>query len=93
MKKIVLRLLSLALASIALQAPAHAGEAPRVPIVLDRIVAVVNDEVITRIELDERMKVAVRQLNQQGTPLPPQEVIQRQLLERLITDRVQLQFA
>lgn len=93
MKKTILRLLSFALASIALQAPAHAGEARRTPTVLDRIVAVVNDEVITRIELDERMKVAVRQLNQQGTPLPPQDVIQRQLLERLITDRVQLQFA
>jgi len=93
MKKTFPRLLACTVACVALQAPACAAEAARTPIVLDRIVAVVNDEVITRIELDDRMKVAVRQLNQQGTPLPPRDVIQRQLLERLVTDRVQLQYA
>ena len=93
MKKTLIRLLACLAACGALLAPAGAAQAPRTPIVLDRIVAVVNDEVITRHELEDRMKVAVRQLNQQGTPLPPQEVIQRQLLERLVTDRVQLQFA
>jgi len=67
--------------------------ARRSPVVVDRIVAVINDEVVTRVELEDRMRIAVRQLQQQGTPLPPQEVIRRQLLERIITDRVQLQFA
>jgi peptidyl-prolyl cis-trans isomerase SurA len=61
--------------------------------VLDRIVAVVNDEVITRNELDERVKLAFRQLRQQGTPAPARETLERQLLERMVTDRVQLQFA
>jgi peptidyl-prolyl cis-trans isomerase SurA len=84
------------LAALALAiGPAMAASAPKQSSakVLDRIVAVVNDEVITRVELEERMKLALRQLNQQGTPLPPQDVIERQLLERLITDRVQLQYA
>lgn len=81
---------SAATLSAAAQAPA---EARRTPIVVDRIVAVINDEVVTRVELEERMKVAVRQLGQQGTPLPPADVIRRQLLDRVITDRVQLQFA
>jgi peptidyl-prolyl cis-trans isomerase SurA len=93
MKKILIRLFACVAACGALLAPAYAAQAPRGPVVLDRIVAVVNDEVITRHELEDRMKVAVRQLNQQGTPLPPRDVIQRQLLERLVTDRVQLQFA
>lgn len=61
--------------------------------VLDRIVAVVNDEAITARELEERSQIAVKQLAQQGTPLPPQSVIERQLLERMIADRVQMQFA
>lgn len=74
-------------------APLHAAQPPRAPVVLDRIIAVVNDEVITRHELEERMKIAIRQLNQQGTPLPPRDVIERQLLERMITDRVQMQYA
>ena len=65
----------------------------RSPVVVDRIVAVINDEVVTRVELEDRMRIAARQLQQQGTPLPPQDVIRRQLLERIITDRVQLQFA
>jgi peptidyl-prolyl cis-trans isomerase SurA len=60
---------------------------------LDRIVAVVNDDVITQFELNDRMKRVMRQLQQQGTPLPPQDVLKKQLLERMISDRVQLQYA
>ena len=66
---------------------------PRQPVVLDRIVAIVNDEAITALELDERAKIAMKQLAQQGTSAPPRAVIERQLLERLIADRVQIQFA
>jgi len=61
--------------------------------VLDRIVAVVNDEVITRLDLDERVRIASKQLQQQGTPLPSREALEKQLLDRMVTDRVQLQFA
>jgi peptidyl-prolyl cis-trans isomerase SurA len=65
----------------------------RQPVVLDRIVAVVNDEAITALELGERAERAIKQLTQQGTAPPPKPVIERQLLERLIADRVQLQLA
>lgn len=60
---------------------------------IDRIVAVVDNDVITRSELDERMRLIVSQLEKQGTPLPPREVLEKQLLERMITDRLQLAFA
>lgn len=60
---------------------------------VDRIVAVVNDEVITRFELDDRVKSVIHQLQSQGTPLPPQEALEKQVLERLIVDRAQIQFA
>lgn len=79
-------------AVLAWQQSVWAQKPPRV-VVLDRIVAVVNDEVITRIDLDERVKVAVKQLRQQGTPLPTPEVLERQILERIVTTRVQLHFA
>ena len=62
-------------------------------VVLDRIVAVVNDEAITARELDERAQLAMKQLAQQGTSPPPLPVIERQLLDRMIGDRVQLQLA
>ena len=63
------------------------------PLPADRIVAVVNDEVITLHELRSRMEMAVGQLRRQGTPLPPRDVLEKQMLERLVMDRVQLQHA
>lgn len=66
---------------------------PRQIITIDRIVAVINNEVITRNALEERTNFALRQLRQQGTPPPPRPVLERQLLERMITDRVQLHVA
>ncbi len=60
---------------------------------IDQIVAVVNDDVITRHELDDRLGIVVRQLQKQGTPLPPLEALEKQMLERMITDMLQTQFA
>ena len=75
------------LAALPLQA------APQEPIEADRIVAVVGDEVVTYYELRNRLDSALRQLQKQGTPLPAQDVLERQMLERLIMDRIQLQYA
>lgn len=86
------RRLCLALLALLLGAPALAAP-EATPLSLDRIVAVVNDEVITALELEQRMKTVQQQLQKQGTPLPPRDVLEKQLLERLIADRVQLQFA
>ncbi len=74
-------------------APAALAQQPRKVIVLDSIVAVVNNEVITRGELADRTRFAAMQLKQQGTPPPPFEALERQTLERLIASRVQLQHA
>lgn len=60
---------------------------------IDAVVAVVNDDVITRHELDERLRTVVGQLKKQGTPLPEQAVLEKQILERMITEMLQAQFA
>jgi peptidyl-prolyl cis-trans isomerase SurA len=60
---------------------------------VDRIVAVVNSEVITQFELSERVGRVLKELAQRGTPLPPGEQLERQVLERMILDKVQLQLA
>src|SRR5438132_294751 len=60
---------------------------------VDRIVAVVNKEVITYSELHEAVGMAERQLARQGTPAPERPVLERQMLERLILDKAQLQMA
>lgn len=61
--------------------------------VIDAVVAVVNDDVITRHELDDRVGVVIRQLQKQGTPLPAPDVLEKQILERMISDMLQAQFA
>jgi peptidyl-prolyl cis-trans isomerase SurA len=63
------------------------------PVEADRIVAVVNDDVITQIELDNRVSQIEAQLRQQGVALPPRAVIEKQVLERMITGRAQLHYA
>lgn len=73
-------------------APAQTAASNRVRLV-DRIVAVVNSEVITSAEVAERVKTVMQQLRQQGTQLPPADLLQKQVLERMIMDRLQLQLA
>jgi len=72
--------------------PREARQPQRI-VLVDRIVAVVGREVVTASELAERRDVAERQLRQQGTPLPERSVLEKQLLERLILDKAQLQLA
>ena len=90
------RALAAGVAVLALASAPHAAAqkpaAGRV-VLLDRIIAVVNDEVITRRDLDDRIKVVLSQLKQQGTPLPPAEILEKQVLERVIYNQVQLQYA
>ena len=61
--------------------PAHAAVQT-----LDHIVAIVNDEVITRQELAKRYAEVAQNLSRQNTPLPPREVLEKQLLERMVTE-------
>jgi len=82
----------LALSGVA-AAQAQRAPQPKEPLPADRIVAVVNDEVITLHELRTRLEAALSQLKRQGTELPPRNVLEQQMLERLIMDRVQLQLA
>jgi peptidyl-prolyl cis-trans isomerase SurA len=60
---------------------------------IDRIVAVVNENVVTRYELNEILKATVKQLQKQGVQPPAPAVLEKQLLERVILNRVQLQLA
>jgi peptidyl-prolyl cis-trans isomerase SurA len=81
-------ILSVANSAALAQAPAPALSRP-----LDRIVAVVNDEAITRSELDARIQFALSQLRRQNITPPPDDALRRQVLERLIVDRAQVQLA
>lgn len=60
---------------------------------LDRIVAVVNDDIILQSELQQEINRLVDELRERGTGMPPRQVLQRQTLEHLIMERLQLQRA
>ncbi len=78
--------------------PKAAEDAPSVdedthhPIV-DSIAAIVNDHIITRSELDERVTMITSQLSRQGVQLPDHAILVRQILDKMIMDEVQLQYA
>ncbi len=61
--------------------------------VVDRIVAVVNTSVITFSELNDRTNMIAAQLTRQHITLPDRRILMRQVLEKMIMDSVQLQYA
>lgn len=60
---------------------------------LDRIVAVVENDVIMESELRQRASVIMKQFEGNPEAIPPQDVLIEQILQRLITERLQLQLA
>jgi len=61
--------------------------------VLERIVAIVNDDVITRLELNAELDLIKQQLSSQRTAMPPDAVLRKQVLDRVVLMRIQLQRA
>ena len=91
--KFVLRSFILVPVLAAASAIAQQSETTGTIEVIDRIVAVVNESVVTRQELNESLRTAVKQLQKQGVQPPPPSVLEKQLLERMIMNQVQLQLA
>jgi len=71
--------------------PVPVGQTSNTPI--DSIAVVVNEDVITRRELAERVKTVVQRMKAQNVQLPGDADLQRQILERMIVERAQLQLA
>jgi len=90
------RFAALLAALLACAAAAQSGPgapAPKRISLVDRIVAVVNKEVITQFDLSERVTRALSELRSRRIPAPDQSVLRKQVLERMILERVQLQLA
>ncbi|MGH8297963.1 MAG: peptidylprolyl isomerase [Steroidobacteraceae bacterium] len=62
-------------------------------VLLDRIAAVVNDGVVLESEVDNQMKDVTVRLQAQNMALPPQSVLRKQVLDRLILQRIELEEA
>lgn len=70
-----------------------AAESQGQPVSIDRVEVIVNDDVITRKELDQRVLSVTRMLQKQKTALPDRNILERQVLERMIVEKLQAQFA
>jgi len=57
---------------------------------LERVVAIVDDDIILASEYQDRMRQVTENLQRQKVEMPPQEVLARQVLDRLILERIQL---
>jgi len=86
-------ILSTALVLFAAGVCGQPTNAPSSVITVDRVIAVVNDEAVTQYELDDARRVVQQQLKQQKVQPPPADVLDKQVLERLITQRALLQQA
>jgi peptidyl-prolyl cis-trans isomerase SurA len=85
------KLFALVLISFTVGASTAAAQKQSIPI--DRIEVVVNDDVITHQELQDRTASVVKMLQRQKTMLPERNVLERQVLERMIMEMLQAQFA
>jgi peptidyl-prolyl cis-trans isomerase SurA len=85
MKKMILITLSLLMASFCISS--HADE------YLDQIVAVVNDDVVTKSELNRSLSLAKLQMAQEHGNAPSASTLQKQVLDQLINKKLQLQIA
>jgi peptidyl-prolyl cis-trans isomerase SurA len=57
---------------------------------LDRVVAIVDDNIVLQSELEQRTANIYRQIQQSGTEPPEAEIVKKQVLDRLILERLQL---
>jgi peptidyl-prolyl cis-trans isomerase SurA len=78
------------LAACALQAPAQSAPAPRTA---DFIVAVVNQELVTAVEIEQRLARIRAEAARAGQKLPPDAQLRQQVLDALIDERVILSYA
>ena len=82
-------------ACVAAQGPAPARSSVSLERVvpIDRVIAIVNDEALTQYDINEQKRVVLSQMKAQKVTPPAPDVLDKQLLERLITERALLQFA
>lgn len=84
---------SLSTAIIAASAMALSLAATAQVQILDKVIAIVDDDVVLQTELDARLAVIYAQIQASGTQAPPQDILVQQVLERLISERLQLNIA
>ena len=73
--------------------PAPAPRTVTASVPLDRVVAVVNNEAVTQYDVEEQKRVVLSQMREAKVAPPAADALEKQVLERLVTERAMLQFA
>ena len=74
-------------------APARGNVSLDQTVLLDRVIAIVNDEALTQFDVNQQKRVVLEQMKAQKVTPPAPDVLEKQLLDRLITERVLMQVA
>ena len=77
-------------AALAQAAAAKAASAPAAPATADYIVAVVNNELVTEIEVQQRMAQLAGEAQRNQTAVPDEKTLRQQAVEALINERLQI---
>lgn len=80
-------------ALVVASSPLQADELSTTGEFIDGVAAIVNEGVVLKSELREQMDAIVMRAQAEGMQLPPQDILEEQVLERLIVSRIQLQMA
>jgi len=83
----------LVLAGLLVLNPTLVAEAATRPLPLDHVVAIVNNDVITHSELQDRIQLMKNNFRGNPNQLPPEPVLRKQILDSLVLERIQLQRA
>jgi peptidyl-prolyl cis-trans isomerase SurA len=83
----------LLLSALLLVAPPLLAQAPAKARLLDRVIAIINDDVITLSEFEQQKASVLANLKRQNVPTPNKEVLDKQVLERFINEKAELQQA
>jgi peptidyl-prolyl cis-trans isomerase SurA len=73
--------------------PARAEELSDTGQFLDGVAAIVNEGVVLKSSLNRQLELIVQRAVEQGIELPPADILQEQVLERLVVEEIQLQRA
>ena len=84
--KLIDRLRPLMLGAVLLSGAVHAAVQP-----LDRVAAIVDNDVVMQSQLDQRVREVQQTIAKRGGSVPPASALQQQVLERLIVENLQLQ--
>jgi len=89
----LLALQPLLLCGLVLLLGAQLAQAATQVVSLDRVVAVVDDDVVLESELNARKASVLQRLRGQYQQLPPEDVLNKQILEQLVIERIELNLA